>query len=78
MFATIITAIGTGLFIMYIMGITSDEAVLITSAILIVGGMIKAELSMLVDLLSSEYIFDYSDEYYDEEDCTEEDEDDGD
>ena len=65
MLALIITAIGTVLFVMYALGIIGDGAVLIAAAILIVGGMIKAELGLLVDLLSNAYIF--SD--YDERDC---------
>ena len=66
MFALIITAIGTVLFVMYALGIAGDGAVLIAAAILIVGGMIKAELGLLVDLLSNAYIFSDYDEYYDE------------
>ena len=57
MLALIITAIGTVLFVMYALGIIGDGAVLIAAAILIVGGMIKAELGLLVDLLSNAYIF---------------------
>ena len=56
MLALIITAIGTVLFVMYALGIAGDGAVLIAAAILIVGGMIKAELGLLVDLLSNAYI----------------------
>ena len=56
MLALIITAIGTVLFVMYALGIIGDGAVLIAAAILIVGGMIKAELGLLVDLLSNAYI----------------------
>ena len=66
MLALIITAIGTVLFVMYALGIAGDGAVLIAAAILIVGGMIKAELGLLVDLLSNAYIFSDYDEYYDE------------
>ena len=66
MLALIITAIGTVLFVMYALGIIGDGAVLIAAAILIVGGMIKAELGLLVDLLSNAYIFSDYDEYYDE------------
>ena len=69
MLALIITAIGTVLFVMYALGIAGDGAVLIAAAILIVGGMIKAELGLLVDLLSNAYIFSDYDEYYDERDC---------
>ena len=66
MLALIITAIGTVLFVMYALGIAGDGAVIIAAAILIVGGMIKAELGLLVDLLSNAYIFSDYDEYYDE------------
>lgn len=59
MFSIIITAIGTVLFTMYAVGIVDDGAVLIAAAILIVGGMIKAELGALVGLLQSEYVFSY-------------------
>ena len=69
MLALIITAIGTVLFVIYALGIAGDGAVLIAAAILIVGGMIKAELGLLVDLLSNAYIFSDYDEYYDEHDC---------
>ena len=69
MLALIITAIGAVLFVMYALGIAGDGAVLIAAAILIVGGMIKAELGLLVDLLSNAYIFSDYDEYYDERDC---------
>ena len=70
MLALIITAIGTVLFVIYALGIAGDGAVLIAAAILIVGGMIKAELGLLVDLLSNAYIFSDYDEYYD--DCNDE------
>ena len=66
MLALIITAIGTVLFVMYALGIAGDGAVLIAAAILIVGGMVKAELGLIVDLLSNVYIFSDYDEYYDE------------
>lgn len=56
MLALIITAIGTVLFVMYALGIAGDGAVIIAAAILIVGGMIKAELGLLVNLLSNAYI----------------------
>ena len=69
MLALIITAIGTVLFVIYALGIAGDGAVLIAAAILIVGGMTKAELGLLVDLLSNAYIFSDYDEYYDERDC---------
>lgn len=68
MLALIITAIGTVLFVMYALGIAGDGAVLIAAAILIVGGMIKAELAVIVNLLSNAYIFSDYDEYYDERD----------
>ena len=72
MLALIITAIGTVLFVMYALGIIGDGAVLIAAAILIVGGMIKAELGLIVDLLSNAYIFSDYDEYYDEDNCDDE------
>ena len=73
MLALIITAIGTVLFVMYALGIAGDGAVIIAAAILIVGGLIKAELGLIVDLLSNAYI--NALEEYDECDC---DDDDGD
>lgn len=72
MLALIITAIGTVLFVMYALGIAGDGAVLIAAAILIVGGMIKAELGLLVDLISNAYIFSDYDEYHDDDDCSDE------
>ena len=69
MLALIITAIGTVLFVMYALGIAGDGAVLIAAAILIVGGMIKAELGLLVDLLTNAYINAFGE--YDE--CNDED-----
>ena len=66
MFALIITAIGTVLFVMYALGIAGDGAVLIAAAILIAGGMIKAELATIVNLLSNAYINVFGE--YDEED----------
>ena len=74
MFALIITAIGTVLFVMYALGIIGDGAVLIAAAILIVGGMIKAELAVIVNLLSNAYInvFGEYDEEEDEDDCDDE------
>ena len=60
------------LFVMYALGIAGDGAVLIAAAILIVGGMIKAELGLLVDMLRSAYIFSDYDEYYDEDNCDDE------
>ena len=73
MLALTITAIGTVLFVMYALGIAGDGAVLIAAAILIVGGMIKAELAVIVNLLSNAYINVFGE--YDEDDC---DDDDGD
>lgn len=72
MLALIITAIGTVLFVMYALGIAGDGAVLIAAAILIVGGMIKAELGQIVNLLSNAYIniFGEYDECDDEDDCS--------
>ena len=75
MLALTITAIGTVLFVMYALGLAADGAVLIAAAILIAGGMIKAELAMIVKLLSNAYINVFGE--YDEED-DEEDEEDGD
>ena len=72
MLALIITAIGTVLFVIYALGITGDGAVLIAAAILIVGGMIKAELAVIVNLLSNAYIFSDYDEYHDDDDCSDE------
>ena len=69
MLALIITVIGTVLFVIYALGIAGDGAVLIAAAIMIVGGMIKAELGLIVDLLSNAYILSDYDEYYDERDC---------
>ena len=76
MFALIITAIGTVLFLLYALGIAGDGAVLIAAAILIAGGMIKAELSVIVNLLSNAYtnIFGEYDEE-DKDDCDDEEED---
>ena len=74
MLALIITAIGTILFVMYALGIAGDGAVLIAAAILIIGGMIKAELGLLVDLLSNAYInvFEEYDEGAEEDDSSDE------
>ena len=74
MLALIITAIGTVLFVIYALGIAGDGAVLIAAAILIVGGMIKAELGLIGDLLTNAYInvFGEYDEDYDEDDCDDE------
>ena len=69
MLALIITAIGTVLFVMYALGIAGDGAVLIAAAILIAGGTIKAELSVIVTLLGNAYINIFGE--YDE--CDEED-----
>ena len=73
MLALIITAIGTVLFVMYALGIAGDGGVLIAAAILIVGGMIKAELGLLVDILTNAYIniFGEYDEC-DDDDCSDE------
>ena len=67
MLALIITAIGTVLFVMYALGIIGDSAVLIAAAIFIVGGMIKAELGQIVNLLGNAYINAFGE--YDECDC---------
>lgn len=80
MFALIITAIGAVLFLLYAIGLAADGAVLIAAAIMIAGGMIKAELSVIVNLLSNAYInifgeYDEEDEYDcddDEDDCDDE------
>ena len=74
MLALIITAIGTVLFVMYALGIAGDGAVLIAAAILIVGGMIKAELGLIVNLLSNAYInvFGEYDDCDDEDDGSDE------
>ena len=74
MLALIITAIGTVLFVMYALGVIGDGTVLIAAAILIVGGMIKAELGLIVDLLSNAYIniFGEYDECDDEDDGSDE------
>ena len=74
MLALIITAIGTVLFVMYALGIAGDGAVLIAAAILIASGIIKAELSAIVDLLSNAYVnvFGEYDEYDDEDDGSDE------
>ena len=74
MLALIITAIGTVLFVMYALGIAGDGAVLIAAAILIAGGMIKAELGLIGDLLTNAYInvFGEYDECYDEDDSSDE------
>lgn len=67
MLALIITAIGTILFVMYALGIAGDGAVLIAAAIFIVGGMVKAELGQIGDLLANAYICTFGE--YDECDC---------
>ena len=72
MLALIITAIGTVLFVMYALGIAGDGAVLIAAAILIVGGMIKAELAVIVNILNNAYIFSDCDERYDDDDRSDE------
>ena len=56
MLALIITAIGTVLFVIYALGIAEDGAILIAAAIFIVGGMIKAELGQIVNLLGNAFI----------------------
>ena len=71
MLALFITAIGTVLFVIYALGIGGDGAVLIAAAIFIVGGMIKAELAVIVNLLSNAYINvfgEYAEDGSDEED----------
>ena len=75
MLALIITAIGTVLFVMYALGIAGDGAVLIAAAILIIGGMIKAELGLIGDLLSNAYVnvFGEYEECDDEDDGSDED-----
>lgn len=70
MLALIITAIGTVLFVMYALGIAGDGAVLIAAAILIAGGMIKAELGQIVNLLGNTYINVFGED--DEGDCDDE------
>ena len=74
MLALIITAIGTVLFVMYVLGIAGDGAVLIAAAIFIVGGMIKAELGRIGDLLTNAYIYTFGeyDERGDEDDGSDE------
>ena len=76
MLALIITAIGTVLFVMYALGIAGDGTVLIAAAILIVGGMIKAELSLIANILTNAYInaFGEYDECDDDDGSDEEDE----
>ena len=73
MLALIITAIGTVLFVMYALGIAGDGAVLIAAAILIVGGMIKAELAVIVNILNNAYINVFGE--YDEGDGNDDEED---
>ena len=73
MLALIITAIGTVLFVMYALGIAGDGAVLIAAAILIASGIIKAELSAIVDLLSNAYVNIFWE--YDEDGCSDDEED---
>lgn len=70
MLALIITAIGTVLFVIYALGIAGDGAVLIAAAILIAGGMIKTELSVIVTLLGNAYINVFGED--DERDCDDE------
>lgn len=75
MLSIFITAIGTVLFVIYALGIAGDGAVLIAAAIFIVGGMIKAELGQIVNLLGNAYInvFDEYDEDGCDDDCIDED-----
>ena len=73
MLGLIITAIGTVLFVMYALGIAGDGAVLIAAAIMIAGGMIKAELSVIVNLLGNTYINIFGE--YGEGDCDDEEDD---
>ena len=73
MLALIITAIGTVLFVIYSLGIAGDGAVLIAAAIFIVGGMIKAELGQIGDLLGNAYINVFGE--YDEDGCSDDEED---
>ena len=70
MLALIITAIGTVLFVIYALGIAGDGAVLIAAAIFIVGGMIKAELGQISDLLGNAYINVFGEDI--EDDCSDE------
>ena len=72
MFALIITAIGTVLFLLYALGIAGDGAILIAAAILIAGGMIKAELSVIVNLLSNAYTNIFGEYDEEDEDCNDE------
>ena len=74
MLSIFITAIGTVLFVIYALGIAGDGAVLIAAAIFIVGGMIKAELGQIVNLLGNTYInvFGEDDECDDEDDSSDE------
>ena len=76
MLALIITAIGTVLFVIYALGIAGDGAVLIAATILIVGGMVKAELGLIVNILTNAYInaFGEYDECDDDDGSDEEDE----
>ena len=71
MLALIITAIGTVLFVIYALGIAGDGAVLIAAAIFIVGGMIKAELGQIANLLGNAYINVFGEDI--EDDCSDED-----
>ena len=76
MLSIFITAIGTVLFVIYALGIAGDGAVLIAAAIFIVGGMIKAELGQIVNLLGNAYINifgEYDEDDYDDDcDCSDE------
>ena len=73
MLALLVTAIGTVLFVIYSLGIAGDGAVLIAAAIFIVGGMIKAELGQIGDLLGNAYINVFGE--YDEDSCSDDEED---
>lgn len=70
MLSIFITAIGTVLFVIYALGIAGDGTVLIAAAIFIVGGMIKAELGQIVNLLGNAYINVFGED--DECDCDDE------
>ena len=73
MLALIITAIGTVLFVIYALGIAGDGAVLIAAAIFIVGGLIKAELGLIGDLLTNAYINAFGEyDERDDDDCSDE------
>ena len=80
MWALIITAIGVGMSIVYFLGTDIDSTILIAAAIMIVGGMIKAELGLLVEIISNAYMNIFGDDeddgwYCDDCDDGEDDED---